>query len=127
MINYEVIEYKEIFLELYSGLIADFNRVIKKESEHQAQLLIMLREKVNIIRDDILSKKYSTMEDIAQLKGIYLFVKEYTEELNQYNPPKVDRSTAYPNSKTVRAMKDGNNKHNVVGPFDTVEDVMEAL
>ncbi|WP_027406872.1 hypothetical protein [Anaerovibrio sp. RM50] len=82
MINYEVIEYKEILLELYSGLIADLNRIIKKYSEHQAQSLIMLREKVNTIRDDILSKKYSTMEDVMQLKGIYLFVKEYIEELN---------------------------------------------
>ena len=84
MVNYEVIEYKEIFLELYSGLVADLNRIIKKESEHQPQSLIMLREKVNIIRDNILSKKISTMEDIAQLKGIYKFVKSYIEDLEKH-------------------------------------------
>lgn len=37
------------------------------------------------------------------------------------------RVDEYPNSKTVRAMQDVNNKRNLVGPFDTVEDVMEEL
>ena len=71
-------------MDLYSGLISDFNQIIKKESEQQAQLLIMLREKISIIRDDILSKKISTMEDINQLKGIYKFIKSYIEDLEKH-------------------------------------------
>ena len=37
------------------------------------------------------------------------------------------RIDEYPNSKTVRAMNDVNNKRNLIGPFDTVDEVMEEL
>ncbi len=84
MINYEVIEYKEILHELFAGMLADIHRLLKKYniSESSTDPLVIFKNKINMIWLDILSKKYSTMEDMMQLKGIYLFVKEYIEELN---------------------------------------------
>ncbi|WP_051533514.1 hypothetical protein [Anaerovibrio sp. RM50] len=84
MINYEVIEYKEILHELFAGMLADIDRLLKKYNipESSTEPLVIFQKKINIIWLDILSRKYSTMEDMMQLKGIYLFAKEYIEELN---------------------------------------------
>ena len=86
MIDYDVIEKKEILHELFARLLADIDRLLEKYNiSDSTDPLVIFRKKINIIWLDILSKKYSTMEDMLQLKGIYLFAKEYIEDLNQYS------------------------------------------
>ena len=80
--DYEVSEYKEIFREIYAGLLADIDRTIDNlgisDQDHPLQLF---KAKINRIWGEILTEKYSTMEDMLKLRGIFEFSQEYIREL----------------------------------------------
>ena len=76
--NYDVTEYKEIFREVFAGLLADIDRELEKRgiSDHEHPLYVF-QSKINMIWGEILSDKYSTMEDMLKLKGIFEFTQDY--------------------------------------------------
>ena len=75
--NYDVTEYKEIFRKVFAGLLADIDREIEKRgiSDHEHPLYVF-QLKINMIWGELLSEKYSTMEDMLKLKGIFEFSQE---------------------------------------------------
>ncbi len=80
--DYEVTEYKEIFREVFAGLLADIEREIEKRGiSDQAHPLYVFQSKINIIWGELLSEKYSTMEDMLKLKGIFEFTQDYVRGL----------------------------------------------
>lgn len=82
--DYEVTEYKEIFREVFAGLLADIDREIEKRGiSDQAHPLCVFQSKINMIWGEILSEKYSTMEDMLKLKGIFEFSQDYVRGLAQ--------------------------------------------
>ena len=80
--NYDVTEYKEIFREVFAGLLADIDRELEKRgiSDHEHPLYVF-QSKINMIWGEILSDKYSTMEDMLKLKGIFEFFLYYGKGL----------------------------------------------
>ena len=80
--NYDVTEYKEIFREVFAGLLADIDRELEKRgiSDHEHPLYVF-QSKINMIWGEILSDKYSTMEDMLKLKGIFEFSQDYVKGL----------------------------------------------
>lgn len=88
MIDYEVIEQKEILHEVFAGLLADIDYIIDdKKIINITHPLVILQKKVNIIWLEILTDKYSTMEDMTELKGVYKFIKSYIDDLYQKGTP----------------------------------------
>lgn len=82
--DYKVTEYKEIFREVFAGLLADIDREIeKRDISDQAHPLCVFQSKINMIWGEILSEKYSTMEDMLKLKGIFEFSQDYVRGLAQ--------------------------------------------
>ena len=82
--DYEVTEYKEIFREVFAGLLADIDREIEKRGiSDQAHPLYVFQSKINIICGELLSEKYSTMVDLLKLKGIFEFSQDYVRGLAQ--------------------------------------------
>jgi len=80
--DYEVTEYKEIFREVFAGLLADIDREIEKRGiSDQAHPLYVFQSKINMIWGELLSEKYSTMEDMLKLKGIFEFSQDYVRGL----------------------------------------------
>ena len=80
--DYEVTEYKEIFREVFAGLLADIDREIEKRGiSDQAHPLYVFQSKINMIWGELLSEKYSTMEDMLKLKGIFEFSQDYVKGL----------------------------------------------
>lgn len=80
--NYEVTEYKEIFREIYAGLLADIDRTIDNLGiSDQDHPLLIFKAKINRIWGEILTEKYSTLEDMLKLKGIFEFSQEYIKEI----------------------------------------------
>ncbi len=80
--DYEITEYKEIFRELVAGLLADIDRAIDNIGiSDQDHPLLLFQAKINRIWGEILTEKYSTMEDMLKLKGIFEFSQEYIREL----------------------------------------------
>ena len=67
--NYDITEYKEIFREVFAGLLADIDRELEKRgiSDHEHPLYVF-QSKINMIWGEILSDKYSTMEDMLKLR-----------------------------------------------------------
>lgn len=80
--NYDVTEYKEIFREVFAGLLADIDRELEKRgiSDHEHPLYVF-QSKINMIWGELLSDKYSTMEDMLKLKGIVEFTQDYVRGL----------------------------------------------
>ena len=80
--NYDVTEYKEIFREVFAGLLADIERELEKRgiSDHEHPLYVF-QSKINMIWGELLSDKYSTMEDMLKLKGIVEFTQDYVRGL----------------------------------------------
>ena len=88
MIDYEVIEQKEILHEVFAGLLADIDYIIDdKKIINITHPLVIFQKKVNIIWLEILTDKYSTMEDMTELKGVYKFIKSYIDDLYQKGTP----------------------------------------
>ena len=80
--DYEVTEYKEIYREVFAGLLADIDREIEKRGiSDQEHPLYVFQSKINLIWGEILSEKYSTMEDMLKLKGIFEFSQDYVKGL----------------------------------------------
>ncbi len=78
----EVAVFKGILHEGFAQLLADVNRIIHRAtSEEGRRQLEVLHDKICIIWNDIFGNKYSTMEDIYELKGQFRFIKSYLEAL----------------------------------------------
>ena len=85
ILDYKVIECKEILHEAFAGLLADLDRIADRTPSLQKQpsyriLLLQTRR----IWQDIFGEDCSTMNDMIKLKGKYEFIKLCTEELEQY-------------------------------------------
>jgi len=81
MIDYEVIEKKEILHELFAGLLADLARIIKKNGidiDSNAPIC-NTRRKVKEIWGSIITDKYSTMEQMKELEDYYKSMKKQIE------------------------------------------------
>ena len=81
--DYEVTVDKEIYREVFAGLLADIDREIeKREITDKAHPLCVFATKLNTIWLDILDDdKYSTREDMLKLKGIFEFSQDYIRGL----------------------------------------------
>ena len=85
--NYDVTEYKEIFREVFACLLADIDRELEKRGIKQSMsrkgncLDNSPTENFNMIWGELLSDKYSTMEDMLKLKGIFEFTQDYVRGL----------------------------------------------
>ena len=63
-------------------MLADIDREIEKRGiSDQAHPLCVFQSKINMIWGEILSEKYSTMEDMLKLKGIFEFTQDYVRGL----------------------------------------------
>ena len=82
--DYEIIENKEILHEAFAGLLADFDRVLDKYGIYNdlTHPLCILEKKITLLWSEILTDKYSTMEDITKLKGQYEFMNSYVKGLD---------------------------------------------
>ena len=82
--DYEIIENKEILHEAFVGLLADFDRVLDKYGIYNdlTHPLCILEKKITLLWSEILTDKYSTMEDITKLKGQYEFMNSYVKGLD---------------------------------------------
>ena len=83
MIDYTVIEKKEILHELFAGLLADLARIIKNKNidiDSNAPICVT-RRKVKNIWGDIITDKYSTMEQMKELEDFYKSVQKQIKEL----------------------------------------------
>ena len=82
--DYEVTEYKEILREVFAGLLVDLNREIesRKISDVRHPLCVFQR-KINRIWAEILTEKYSTMEDMQKIRGIFEFAQDYVKDLSR--------------------------------------------
>ena len=83
MIDYDVIEKKEILHELYAGLLADLAASIRKmniDMDSDAPICVT-RRKVKDIWGDIITDKYSTMEQMKELEDFYKSVQNQIKEL----------------------------------------------
>lgn len=82
--DYDVTEYKEILREVFAGLLADLDREIEsRDISDDKHPLCLFQRKINEIWSEILSEKYSTMEDMQKLRGIFEFTQAYVKELAQ--------------------------------------------
>lgn len=82
--DYEITEYKEIFREVFAGLLADLDRYLKKQHiKDEDHPLFVLRNQVNDIWLDILGATYNSMEDMIKLRGQYEFLQAYVGQLNK--------------------------------------------
>lgn len=81
MINYNVIEKKEILHELFAGLLADSARIIQENGiDIDSDTHICdTRRKVREIWGSIITDKYSTMEQMKELEDYYKSVKKQIE------------------------------------------------
>jgi hypothetical protein len=63
-------------------LLADIDRELEKRgiSDHEHPLYVF-QSKINMIWGELLSDKYSTMEDMLKLKGIVEFTQDYVRGL----------------------------------------------
>lgn len=82
--DYRVIEYKEILHEAFAGLLADISRRITQMdiSSKEYDSLVNLETKTAAIWREILSPKYSTMEDMLKLKRKFEFIQSYIKRIS---------------------------------------------
>lgn len=83
MKDYEVIEQIEIFHELLFGLLADLDRVAKDKGIGSSKVLSIFGDKLAEICHDLLTPKYSTLEDMLRVRGIYEFARDYIKALEK--------------------------------------------
>ncbi|WP_143272193.1 hypothetical protein [Anaerovibrio sp. JC8] len=83
MKDYEVIEQIEIFHELYWGLLADFHRATDNKVFLSSSPLSIFQNKLAEICHDLLSPKYSTMDDMLRVRGVYEFARDYIKALEK--------------------------------------------
>ena len=83
MMDFKVIEYKEILHEAFAGLLADISNIIsqKKTPPKSNDPLCVLEEQTAAIWREILGNKYSSMDDMMKLKGQYEFIQSYIQGL----------------------------------------------
>lgn len=87
MSNYDIILQKEIMLEAFAGLMADFDRTTSKEGidvysdEGKNTLIGKIYWQINDIHKHILGSRYNTMEDMLEVRGAFKFFKEYLKSL----------------------------------------------
>lgn len=81
MMDFKVIEYKEILHEAFAGLLADISNIISKKKippESNDPLCVLEKQTAAIWRE-ILGNKYSSMDDMMKLKGQYEFIQSYIQ------------------------------------------------
>lgn len=76
-IPYEVIEEKEIYYELYAGLMARLNRMV--EAHPKDLTLSSLNEEVTRIWESIMDDTIDTMEKMQQIAGAYQALRHIVE------------------------------------------------
>lgn len=82
--DYRVIEYKEVLHEAFAGLLADISNSIAQKgiSPKNRDSLIRLETKTAAIWREILGPKYSTMEDMLELKRQFEFIQSHIKGLS---------------------------------------------
>lgn len=84
MSDYDVILEKEIMLEAYAGLLADFERMMKKfdiNENDESNLIAKIYWQLNDIHKHILGARYETMNDMLEVRGQLKFFKDYLKGL----------------------------------------------
>ena len=86
MMDFKVIEYKEILHEAFAGLLADISNIISRKGISPASddPLCVLEEETAAIWREILGNKYSSMDDMMKLKGQYEFIQSYIKGITKY-------------------------------------------
>ena len=85
MTNYDVVLQKEIMLEAYAGLMADYNRLLEQlniDEDDKDNPLSRMYWQINDIHKHILGSRYETMKDMYELRGIFKFFKNFLEGFN---------------------------------------------
>lgn len=83
--DYDVILHKEIMLEAFAGLMADFDRITAKEGidvysdEGKNTLLGKMYWQINDIHKHILGSRYKTMEDMLEIRGTFKFFNQFVK------------------------------------------------
>lgn len=84
--EYEIMLEKELLVELGAEAMGYFSRYFKKKNinyKDEKQPLVILSNKIFMIKHDLYGSKYNTIEELNQAKGFFKGMIDYVKKLEE--------------------------------------------